>query len=68
MIKEGKDFSRMVMSDSEVEVFDFVTDLHYRLIGLIDDINEKVPPSRERSLVITKIQEANLWLNMLSLS
>lgn len=68
MINEGKDFSSIVMNDSEQEVFDFVTDIHDYLASLIDDINERVPSSRERSLVITKLQEADLWLGMVPLS
>lgn len=32
------------------------------LAGLRSVIEEEIPPSRERSLVLTKIQEAELWL------
>lgn len=68
MISEGKSFSDFVMNDSEKKVFDIVSDTHAYIDSLIYDINEELPSSRERSLVITKLQEANFWLSMVPLS
>lgn len=59
MIDEGDPF---VFNDEEQKVFDSVCDLHKQLDDILARVKNEIPPSRERSLVITKIQEADMWL------
>lgn len=51
-----------VFSDKEQKLFDSVCDLHEQLDDILARVKNEIPPSRERSLVITKIQEADMWL------
>ena len=69
-IREGKpiDIDAFVMTDEEEEVFDSVMEFHETFDELIDQVKKKIPSSRERSLVITKLQEADMWMGMVPLS
>lgn len=58
----------MTMTDEEEKVFDSVLDFHEKFHELIAEIEEEIPSSRERSLVITKLQEADMWMGMVPLS
>lgn len=64
-MNETSDF---VMTDSEEQVYDSVLDLHEYIAKAIDKVNSDIPSSRERSLVITKLQEADMWLSYVPLS
>ena len=67
---EGKRVAEIMYSTSpeEGKAFDCVVEL-YRKIGKIrDQIEKDIPSSRERSLVLTKLDEALLWLGMTPLS
>lgn len=57
-----------VMTDEEKRVFDSVMELHDKIARIVDTVENNIPSSRERSLVITKLQEADMWLGMVSLS
>lgn len=52
----------ITMTNEEERVFDSVQDLHNEVEKLIVRVEDEIPSSRERSLVITKLQEANMWL------
>ena len=69
-IREGKpiDIDAFVMTDEEEEVFDSVMEFHETFDELIEQVKKKIPSSRERSLVITKLQEADMWMGMIPLS
>ena len=67
-IVEGKSFDDFVMTDEEEKVFDSVTEFHDEFDKLIDRVKAEIPSSRERSLVITKLQEADMWMGMVPLS
>lgn len=67
-VVEGKSFENFVMTDEEEKVFDSVLDFHEKFAELIAEVKKKVPWSRERSLVITKLQEADMWMGMVPLS
>lgn len=69
-IREGKpiDIDAFVMTDEEEEVFDSVMEFHETFDELIEQVKKKIPSSRERSLVITKLQEADMWMGMVPLS
>ena len=69
-IREGKpiDIDAFVMTVEEVEVFDSVMEFHETFDKLIEQVKKKIPSSRERSLVITKLQEADMWMGMVPLS
>lgn len=69
-IREGKpiDIDTFVMTDEEEEVFDSVMEFHETFDELIEQVKKKIPSSRERSLVITKLQEADMWMGMVPLS
>lgn len=68
-IVEGKPFyENFTMTPEEEKVFDSVLDFHEKFTELIKDVEKKVPSSRERSLVITKLQEADMWMGMVPLS
>lgn len=58
----------MTMTDEEEKVFDHVLYFHTKFAELIKDVEKKIPSSRERSLVITKLQEADMWMGMVPLS
>lgn len=65
---EGKSFDDFVMTDEEEKVFDSVQELHDEFEKLIARVEDEIPSSRERSLVITKLQEADMWMGMVPLS
>lgn len=68
-IVEGKSFDEsLVMTPEEEKVFDSVWDFHEKFVELIKEVEKKIPLSRERSLVITKLQEADMWMGMVPLS
>lgn len=67
-VKEGKSFEDFVMTPEEEKVWDSVMELHDEFEKLIARVEDEIPPSRERSLVITKLQEADMWRNMVPLS
>ena len=69
-IREGKpiDIDAFVMTDEEEKVFDSVMEFHETFDELIEQVKKKIPSSRERSLVITKLQEADMWMGMVPLS
>lgn len=50
------------MDDRAME--DRVEDIQNNIEKLVTRVNDDIPPSRERSLVITKLQEAYLWLEI----
>lgn len=58
----------IVMTDAEEDVFDSVEDIHSEISSTIERVKKEIPSSRERSLVITKLQEAYLWLEVTPLS
>ena len=68
VIVEGKSFDDLVMTDEEEKVFDSVMEFHDEFDELIDRVKAEIPSSRERSLVITKLQEAEMWLDRVPLS
>lgn len=69
MIVEGKSFDEsLVMTDEEEKVFDSVMEFHDEFDDLIDRVKAEIPSSRERSLVIAKLQEADMWMGMVPLS
>lgn len=67
-IVEGKPFEDFVMTDEEEKVFGSVMEFHDEFDDLIDRVKAEIPSSRERSLVITKLQEADMWMGMVPLS
>ena len=67
-IVEGESFENFVMTPEEEKVWDSVMELHDEFEKLITRVEDEIPPSRERSLVITKLQEADMWRNMVPLS
>lgn len=67
-IVEGKPFDDLVMTDEESAVFDSVLDFHEEFDQLINRIKNEIPASRERSLVLTKLQEADMWMGYVPLS
>ena len=67
-IVEGKPFDDFVMTDEEEKVFDSVMEFHDEFDDMIDRVKAEIPSSRERSLVITKLQEADMWMGMVPLS
>lgn len=67
-IVEGESFENFVMTPEEEKVLDSVMELHDEFEKLIARVEDEIPPSRERSLVITKLQEADMWRNMVPLS
>ena len=67
-IVEGEPFENFVMTPEEEMVFDSVMEFHDEFDKLIARVEKKVPSSRERSLVITKLQEADMWMGMVPLS
>ena len=77
MIEEGKPFEGLVMTNpfedlvmtnEEERVFDSVESLHDYFAVAIERVTNEIPSSRERSLVITKLQEADMWLEHVPLS
>lgn len=44
--------------------FNYIQDMQEYLTEIKQDIETSLVPSRERSLVITKIDEAYLWLSL----
>lgn len=68
-IVEGKSFDEsLVMTQEEEKVWDSVIELHNEFAKLIARVEDEIPSSRERSLVLTKLQEADLWMGMVPLS
>ena len=67
-IVEGSRFDDLVMSEQEEEVFDTIEDLRNDIEDMIARVKDDVPSSRERSLAITKLQEAMFWLDYAPLS
>lgn len=67
-IVEGESFENFVMTPEEEKVWDSVMDLHDEFEKLIARVEGDIPSSRERSLVITKLEEAEMWLNRVPLS
>lgn len=65
---EGKPFEIPIMTDEEEKVFDSVMEFHDEFDKLIARVEDEIPSSRERSLVITKLQEADMWMGMVPLS
>lgn len=56
------------ISGEEKSVFDIIADIQNDIEEMIVRIKQDIPSSRERSLVITKLQEASLWLDETPLS
>lgn len=56
------------ITDAEADMFDTIGDIQDNLEEMIARIKDEIPSSRERSLVITKLQEASLWLDEVPLS
>lgn len=56
------------ISDEEKSVFDIIADIQNDIEEMIVKIKQYIPSSRERSFVITKLQEASLWLDETPLS
>lgn len=67
-IVEGSRFDDLVMSEQEEEVFDTIEELRNDIEDMIARVKDDVPSSRERSLAITKLQEAMFWLDYAPLS
>ena len=67
-IVEGEPFENFVMTPEEEMVFDSVMEFHDEFDDLIDRVKAEIPSSRECSLVITKLQEADMWMSMVPLS
>ena len=67
-IVEGSRFDDLVMSEQEEEVFDTIEELRNDIEDMIARVKDDVPSSRERSLAITKLQEAIFWLDYAPLS
>lgn len=67
-IVEGEPFENFVMTSEEEKVWDSVMELHDEFEKLIARVEDEIPSSRERSLVITKLQEADMWMGMVPLS
>lgn len=67
-IVEGEPFENFVMTPEEEKVWDSVTEFHDEFDKLIARVEDEIPSSRERSLVITKLQEADMWMSMVPLS
>lgn len=67
---EGKCVAEIMtsMSPEEEKAFDCVAELYGKLGEIRARIEKDVPSSRERSLVLTKLDEAVLWLGMAPLS
>lgn len=58
----------MSMSPEDKKAFDGVAELYGKLGEIRAQIEKEVPSSRERSLVLTKLDEAVLWLGMAPLN
>ena len=58
----------IIMTDAKEDVFDSVEDIHSEISSTIERVKKEIPSSRERSLVITKLQEADMWLSYVPLS
>lgn len=58
----------IIMTDAEEDVFDSVEDIHSEISSTIERVKKEIPSSCERSLVITKLQEADMWLSYVPLS
>lgn len=56
------------ISDEEKSVFNIIADIQNDIEETIVQIKQDIPSSRERSFVITKLQEASLWLDEAPLS
>ena len=65
MIEEGKPFDEIEESPA-VRMMDTIFDLVMDLEDLKDKIQTDLPKSREASLAITKLDEARLWLEEIS--
>lgn len=65
---EGKSVAEIMMSPEEEKAFDCVAELYGKIGEIRAQIEKDVPSSRERSLVLTKLDEAVLWLGMAPLS
>lgn len=69
MIVEGKSFdSDLVLSLEEEDAYNAVDEIHDGIEDILSRIEDDIPSSRERSLVITKLQEADMWLEHVPLS
>lgn len=69
MIVEGKSFdSDLVLSLEEEDAYNAVDEIHDEIEDILSRIEDDIPSSRERSLVITKLQEADMWLEHVPLS
>lgn len=69
MIEEGKPFdSDLVLSLEEENAHNAVDEIHEEIEDILSRIEDDIPSSRERSLVITKLQEADMWLDHVPLS
>lgn len=67
-VVEGRSFIDIMLTPDEEKAFDCVTELHSKLGEIRAQIEKELPPSRERSLVLTKLDETVLWLGMVPLS
>ena len=68
-IIEGESFDEsLVMSPEEEKVFDVINKTDSDICALIGRVRSQIPSSREASLVITKLEEAIMWLNKVPLS
>ena len=68
IVVEDSRFDDVVMSEQEEEVFDTIEELRNDIEDMIAHVKNDVPSSRERSLAITKLQEAMFWLDYAPLS
>ena len=67
---EGKRVAEIMklMYPEERKAFDCAVELYRKLGEIRAQIEKDIPSSRERSLVLTKLDEAALWLDMAPLS
>lgn len=66
-IIEGASFVD-VFTPEEEKVLESVEGISNEIDIILDRITSDIPSSRERSLVITKLEEAVMWLNRVPLS
>lgn len=57
-----------MFDEEEKKGLETVNDIHHQIAVAINKVRNDIPSSRERSLVITKLQEADLWLSCVPLS
>lgn len=66
MIVEGKSFDEMFEETPATRMLETILDLVMDIKDLKHTIQTDLPKSREASLAITKLDEARLWLEEIS--